>query len=84
MKQLIQIITDNGCPFPGYHQGKRQHNARVLPSHFAKRNWGPICTTVTTMRLFWSKGEEAELYKTFYSEMEYRVAICGCRRTATS
>jgi hypothetical protein len=23
------------------------------------------------------EGEEAELYKTFYSEMEYRVAICG-------
>jgi len=22
-------------------------------------------------------GEEAELYKTFYSDMEYRVAICG-------
>lgn len=23
------------------------------------------------------EGEEAELYKTFYSDMEYRVAICG-------
>lgn len=23
------------------------------------------------------EGEEAELYKTFYSEMDYRVAICG-------
>jgi len=24
-----------------------------------------------------SEGEEAELYKTFYSDMEYRIAICG-------
>jgi hypothetical protein len=24
-----------------------------------------------------SEGEEAELYKTFYSDMEYRLAICG-------
>jgi hypothetical protein len=23
------------------------------------------------------EGEEAELYKTFYSDMEYRVAVCG-------
>jgi len=23
------------------------------------------------------EGEEAELYKTFYSDMEYRIAICG-------
>jgi hypothetical protein len=23
------------------------------------------------------EGEEAELYKTFYSDMDYRVAICG-------
>ncbi|MGE5418936.1 MAG: hypothetical protein ACM3UT_02075, partial [Chloroflexota bacterium] len=23
------------------------------------------------------EGEEAELYKTFYSDMEYRLAICG-------
>lgn len=27
------------------------------------------------------EGEEAELYKTFYSDMEYRVAICGEDKT---
>lgn len=29
------------------------------------------------------EGEEAELYKTFYSDMEYRVAICGDEKLPT-
>ena len=48
---------------------------------FAKRVCLPLLTSYTHDGNYHAavlvEGEEAELYKTFYSDMDYRVAICG-------
>ena len=52
-------------------------SARHLPKKYVFRNLDLIPTMVIIMLQFLSEGEEAELYKTFYSDMEYRLSICG-------
>jgi len=48
---------------------------------FAKNNCLPLLESYTHDGNYHAvtlvAGEEAELYKTFYSDMDYRVAICG-------
>ena len=48
---------------------------------FAKRDCLPLLGSYTHDGNYHAavlvEGEEAELYKTFYSDMDYRVAICG-------
>ena len=52
-------------------------SAKLSPRRFAFLNWEHYTHDGNYHAAILVEGEEAELYKTFYSDMEYRVAICG-------
>ncbi len=52
-------------------------NARHLPGKTASPELGSYTHDGNYHAAVLVEGEEAELYKTFYSDMEYRVAIVG-------
>jgi hypothetical protein len=66
---LILLIVASGLDVNG--QCKAFAKKTCLPELGAYTHDGNYHAT------FLSEGEEAELYKTFYSDMEYRLAICG-------
>jgi hypothetical protein len=66
---LILLIIVSGLNVNG--QCKSFAKKTCLPELGAYTHDGNYHATVL------SEGEEAELYKTFYSDMEYRLAICG-------
>jgi hypothetical protein len=57
------------------------HNINGQCKAFAKNNCIPALESFTHDGNYHAAnlvaGEEAELYKTFYSGMEYRLAVCG-------
>lgn len=66
---LILIVIASGLSVNG--QCKAFAKKTCLPELGSYIHDGNYHATVL------SEGEEAELYKTFYSDMEYRLAICG-------
>ena len=52
-------------------------NAKLLPKRIVFLNLEHYTHDGNYHAAVLVEGEEAELYKTFYSDMEYRVAICG-------
>jgi hypothetical protein len=66
---LILIVIASGLSVNG--QCKTFAKKTCLPELGSYIHDGNYHATVL------SEGEEAELYKTFYSDMEYRLAVCG-------
>jgi len=66
---LIPLIIASGLNLNG--QCKAFAKRTCLPELGSYTHDGNYHATVL------SEGEEAELYKTFYSDMEYRLSICG-------
>ena len=56
-----------------------QTNAQCksFAKNICKEELGPFTHDGNYHAAILTEGEEAELYKTFYSDQEYRVAICG-------
>jgi hypothetical protein len=71
LKALIVISVIVLVPYSGYSQckgfAKKICKLELLP-YIHDGNYHAAILT---------EGEEAELYKTFYSDQEYRIAVCG-------
>lgn len=76
MKQLIQIILITVI-LSLASSGEAAAQCKGFAKSLCKKELGAYLHDGNYHAAVLVEGEEAELYKTFYSEMEYRVAICG-------
>jgi hypothetical protein len=76
MKKVIQIATITIIVFfvfPLITQAQCKGFAKKI----CKQELAPYTHDGNYHAAILTEGEEAELYKTFYSDQEYRIAICG-------
>jgi hypothetical protein len=59
----------------GFHESKAQ--CKGFAKKICKNELGDYLHDGNYHAAILTEGEEAELYKTFYSETEYRIAVCG-------
>jgi hypothetical protein len=76
MKQLIQIFMVTAI-LSLATSGEAAAQCKGFAKSLCKKELGSYLHDGNYHAAVLVEGEEAELYKTFYSEMEYRVAICG-------
>lgn len=76
MKQLIQIFMVTAI-ISLATSGEAAAQCKGFAKSLCKKELGSYLHDGNYHAAVLVEGEEAELYKTFYSEMEYRVAICG-------
>ena len=76
MKQLIQILLVTVL-LSLITSGETNAQCKGFAKSLCKKELGAYLHDGNYHAAILVEGEEAELYKTFYSDMEYRVAICG-------
>lgn len=76
MKQFIQIFLVT-LLLALMTSGEATAQCKGFAKSLCKKDLGAYLHDGNYHAAILVEGEEAELYKTFYSDMEYRVAICG-------
>jgi hypothetical protein len=76
MKQLIQILMVTVL-LSLFTSGEATAQCKGFAKSLCKKELGAYLHDGNYHAAVLVEGEEAELYKTFYSDLEYRMAICG-------
>jgi hypothetical protein len=76
MKQLIQIILVSVL-LSLITSGETNAQCKGFAKSLCKKELGAYLHDGNYHAAVLVEGEEAELYKTFYSDLDYRVVICG-------
>ena len=76
MKQLIKLVLV-AVIFTVAASGEMSAQCKGFAKSLCKKELGSYLHDGNYHAAVLVEGEEAELYKTFYSDMEYRIAICG-------
>lgn len=76
MKQLIQILIVTTVLSLAVNS-EASAQCKGFAKNLCKKELGSYLHDGNYHAAVLLEGEEAELYKTFYSDMEYRMAICG-------
>jgi len=76
MKQLIQILLVTVL-LSLITSGETKAQCKGFAKSLCKKELGAYLHDGNYHAAVLVEGEEAELYKTFYSDLEYRVVICG-------
>ena len=60
------------------------HSANNSPKTPVKQVWSPYQHDGNYHAALLIEGEEAELYKTFYSDRNYRIGVCGANNLSAN